>query len=113
VHQVDTFRARKEYTQAQQIKEEDVGTWHTRVLQLHTGAWHVVVDRELSQELIYKFICGLYHPMVRAKTVENNPLTFGVALQGAMQAKASQMMIASGLWGAQGAQVGAGLPIMP
>jgi hypothetical protein len=32
-----------------------------------------------------KFCCGLYHPMVRAKTVENNPDTFGAALQGAMQ----------------------------
>jgi hypothetical protein len=70
VHQVDTFRARAEYTQARQMKEENLGTWHTRVLQLHTRAWHVVVDRELSHELIYKFCCGLYHPMVRAKTVE-------------------------------------------
>jgi hypothetical protein len=26
VHQVDTFRARAEYTQARQLKEEDVGT---------------------------------------------------------------------------------------
>jgi hypothetical protein len=66
VHQVDTFRACAEYTQARQMKEEDVGTWHTRVLQLHNRAWHVVVDRELSHE----FCCGLYHPMVRAKTVE-------------------------------------------
>jgi hypothetical protein len=81
------------------MKEEDVGTWHTCVLQLHTRAWHVVVDRELSHELIYKFCCGLHHPMVQAKTVENNPLTFGAALQGAMQAEASQMMLPSGLWG--------------
>jgi hypothetical protein len=88
------------------MKEEDVGTWHTRVLQLHTRAWHVVVDRELSHKLIYKFCCGLYHPMVRAKTVENNPLTFGAALQGAMQAEASQMMLASGLWGTRGPAVG-------
>jgi hypothetical protein len=66
VHQVDTFRARAEYTQARQLKEEDVGTWHTRVLQLHTHAWHGAVDRELSHELIYKFCCGLYHPRVRA-----------------------------------------------
>jgi hypothetical protein len=29
VHQVDTFRACAEYTQARQLKEEDVGTWHT------------------------------------------------------------------------------------
>jgi hypothetical protein len=36
VHQVDTFRARAEYTQARQLKEEDVGIWHTRILQLHT-----------------------------------------------------------------------------
>jgi hypothetical protein len=36
VQQVDTFRARAEYTPARQLKEEDVGTWHTRVLQLHT-----------------------------------------------------------------------------
>jgi hypothetical protein len=102
VHQVDTFRARAEYTQARQMKEEDVGTWHTHGLQLHTRAWHVVVHRELSHELIYKFCCGLYHPMVRAKTVENNPLTFGAELQGAMQAEASQMMLASGLWGTRG-----------
>jgi hypothetical protein len=40
--------------------------------------------------------------MVQAKTVENNPLTFGAALQGAMQAEASQMMLASGLWGTRG-----------
>jgi hypothetical protein len=99
VHQVDTFRARAEYTQARQLKEEDVGTWHTRILQLHTRAWHGAVDREMSHELIYKFCCGLYHPMVRAKTVEHNPNTFGAALQGAMQAEASQMMLASGLWG--------------
>jgi hypothetical protein len=45
VHQVDTFRARAEYTQARQLKEEDVGTWHTRVLQLHTHVWHGAVDR--------------------------------------------------------------------
>jgi hypothetical protein len=105
-HQVDTFRARAKYTQAQQMREEDLGTWHTRVLQLYTRAWHVVVDRELSHELIYKFCCGLYHPMVRAKTVENNPLTFGAALQGAMQAEASQMMLASGLWGKRGSAAG-------
>jgi hypothetical protein len=80
--------------QARQLKEEDVSTWHTRVLQLHTRAWHVAVDRELSHKYIYKFCCGLYHPMVQAKTVENNQLTFGAALQGAMQAEASQMMLA-------------------
>jgi hypothetical protein len=106
VNQVDTFRACAEYTQAQQLKEEDVGTWHTRVLQLHTRAWHRAVDREISHELIYKFCCGLYHPMVRAKTVENNPETFGAALQGAMQAEASQMMLASGLWGTWGSAAG-------
>jgi hypothetical protein len=72
-HQVDTFRALPEYTQARQLKEEDVGTWHTRVLQLHTRAWHRALDQELSHELIYKFCCGLYHPMVQAKTVDNNP----------------------------------------
>jgi hypothetical protein len=83
-----------------------VGTWHTHVLQLHTRAWHVAVDRELSHELIYKFCCGLYHPMVQAKTVENNPLTFQAALQGAMQAEASQMMLASGLWGTRGSATG-------
>jgi hypothetical protein len=88
------------------MKEEDMGTWHTRVLQLHTRAWHVVVDRELSHELIYKFCFGLYHPMVRAKTVGNNPLTFGAALQGAIQAEASQMMLATGLWGTRGSAVG-------
>jgi hypothetical protein len=97
VHKVDTFRACVEYTQAQQLKEEDVGTWHTRVLQLHTRAWHGAVNRELPHKLIYKFCCGLYHPMVPAKTVENNPETFGAALQGAMQAEASQMMLTSGL----------------
>jgi hypothetical protein len=52
-HQVDTFRARAEYTQARQLKEEDVSTWHTCVLQLHTRAWHWAVDREMSQKLIY------------------------------------------------------------
>jgi hypothetical protein len=112
VHQVDTFRARAEYTQARQLKEEDVGTWHTRILQLHTRAWHGAVDREMSHELIYKFCCGLYHPMVRAKTVENNPKTFGAALQGAMQAEASQMMLASAC-GARAAPLRAGRPIMP
>jgi hypothetical protein len=106
VHQVDTFRARAEYTQARQLKEEDVGTRHTCVLQLHTRAWHGAVDRELSHQLIYKLCCGLYHPMVRAKTVENNPETFGAALQGAMQAEASQMMLASGLWGTRGSAAG-------
>jgi hypothetical protein len=110
VHQLNTFRA--DYTQARQLKEEDVGTWHTRVLQLHTRAWHGAVDREMSHELIYKFCCGLYHPMVRAKTVENNPESFGAALQGAMQAEASQMMLASGLWGTR-APPRAGRPIMP
>jgi hypothetical protein len=110
VHQVDTFRARAEYTQARQMKEEDMCTWHTPVLRLHTRAWHVGVDRKLLHELIYKFCCGLYHPMVRAKTVENNPLTFGAALQGAMQAEASQMMLA---FGARGAQLWASPPIMP
>jgi hypothetical protein len=103
VHQVDTFRARAEYTQARQLKEEDVGTWHTRILQLHTRAWHGAVDREVSHELIYKFCCGLYHPMMRAKTVESNPVTFGEALEGAMQAEASQMMLAAGLFGTRGA----------
>jgi hypothetical protein len=44
--------------------------------------------------------------MVRAKTVENNPDTFGAALQGAMQAEASQMMLASGLWGTRGSAAG-------
>jgi hypothetical protein len=44
--------------------------------------------------------------MVRAKTVENNPETFGAALQGAMQAEASQMMLASGLWGTRGSASG-------
>jgi hypothetical protein len=92
--------------QARQLKEEDVGTWHTRILQLHTRAWHGAVDRELSHELIYKFCCGLYHPMVRTKTVENNPLTFRAALQGDMQAEASQMMLASGLWGTRGSATG-------
>jgi hypothetical protein len=53
--------------------------------------------------LIYKFCCGLYHPMMRAKTVENNPNTFGAALEGAMQAEASQMMLASTLFGTRGA----------
>jgi hypothetical protein len=99
VHQVDTFRARAEYTQARQLKEEDVGTWHTRILQLHTRAWHGAADREMSHELIYKFCCGLYHPTMRAKTVESNPNTFGAALEGAMQAEASQMMLASTLFG--------------
>jgi hypothetical protein len=88
------------------MKEEDVGSWHTRVLQLHTCAWHVVVDRELSHELIYKFCLCLYHPMVRAKTVKNNTLTFGAALQGAMQAEVSQMMLESGLWGTRGSAEG-------
>jgi hypothetical protein len=106
VHQVDTFRARAEYTQARQLKEEDVGTWHTRVLQLHTRAWHGAVYQEVSHELIYKFCCRLYHPMVRAKTVENNPETFGAALQVAMQAEARQMMLASGLWGTRGSAAG-------
>jgi hypothetical protein len=100
------FRARAEYTQALQLKEEDVGTWHTRILQLHTRAWYGAVDREVSHKLIYKFCCGLYHPMVRAKTVENNPDTFGAALQGAMQAEASQMMLAFGLWGTRGSAAG-------
>ena len=103
VHQVDTFRARAEYTQARQLKEEDVGTWHTRILQLHTRAWHGAADREMSHELIYKFCCGLYHPTMRAKTVESNPNTFGAALEGAMQAEASQMMLASTLFGTRGA----------
>jgi hypothetical protein len=106
VHQVDTLRARAEYTQARQLKEEDVGTWHTRVLQLHTHAWHGAVDRETSHQLIYKFCCGLYHPVVRAKTVEHYPETFGAALQGAMQAEASQMMLVSGLWGTRGSAAG-------
>jgi hypothetical protein len=106
VHQVDTFRARAQYTQARQLKKEDVGTWHTRIPQLHTRAWHGAVDREMSQELIYKLCCGLYHPMVRAKTVDNNPEAFGAALQGAMQAEASQMMLASGLWGTRGSAAG-------
>jgi hypothetical protein len=106
VHQVDTFRARAEYTQARQLKEEDVGTWPTRVLQLHTRAWHGAVDRVMSHELIYKFCCGLYRPMVQAKTVEHNPETFGAALQGAMQAEASQMMLASGLLGSWGSAAG-------
>jgi hypothetical protein len=106
VHQVDTFCARAEYTQARQLKEEDVGTWHTHVLQLHTRAWHGAVDSELSHELIYKFCCVLYHPMVRGKTVENNPETFGAALQGAMQAEASHMMLASGLLGTRGSAAG-------
>jgi hypothetical protein len=106
VHQVDTLRARPEYAQAQQLKEDDVGTWHTRVLQLHTRASHGAVDRELSHELIYKFCCGLYHPMVRAKTVENNSEMFGAALQGAMQAEVGQMMLASGLWGTGGSAAG-------
>jgi hypothetical protein len=79
------------------MKEEDVGTWHTRVLQIHTRAWQVAVDQELWHELIYKFCFDLYHPMVRAKTVKNNPLMFGAALQSAMQAEASQMMLALGL----------------
>jgi hypothetical protein len=60
----------------------------------------------MCHELIYKFCCGLYHPMVRAKTVENNPETFGAALQGAMQAEASQMMLASGQWGTRGSAAG-------
>jgi hypothetical protein len=60
----------------------------------------------MSHELIYKFCCGLYHPMVQAKTMENNPETFGAALQGAMQAEASQMMLASGLWGTPGSAAG-------
>jgi hypothetical protein len=64
VHQVDTFCARAEYTQARQLKEEDIGTWDTCILQLHTRAWHGAVDREMSHELIHKFCCGLYHPMV-------------------------------------------------
>jgi hypothetical protein len=38
--------------------------------------------------------------------VENNPETFGAALQGAMQAEASQMMLASGLWGSRGSSAG-------
>jgi hypothetical protein len=63
VHQVDTFRAGAEYTQARQLKEEDVGTWHTCVLQLHTRAWHGAVDRDMSHELIYTFCCGLYHEL--------------------------------------------------
>jgi hypothetical protein len=88
------------------MKEEDVGTWPTCVLQLHTRAWHVVVNGELSHELIYKFCFGLYHPMVQAKTVEKNPLMFGAALQGAMQAEASQKMLASGLWGTRGPAAG-------
>jgi hypothetical protein len=83
-----------------------VGIWHTRVLQLHTCAWHVADDRELSHELIYNFCCVLYHPMVRAKTVGNNPLTFGAALQGSIQAEASQMMLASGLWVTRGSAAG-------
>jgi hypothetical protein len=44
--------------------------------------------------------------MVRAKTVENNPETFGAALQGAMQAEASQMLLSSGLWGTRGSAAG-------
>jgi hypothetical protein len=44
--------------------------------------------------------------MLRAKTVENNPEAFGAALQGAMQAEASQMMLASGLWGKGGSAAG-------
>jgi hypothetical protein len=44
--------------------------------------------------------------MVRTKTVENNPLTFRAALQGDMQAEASQMMLASGLWGTRGSATG-------
>jgi hypothetical protein len=44
--------------------------------------------------------------MVRAKTVENNPETFGAALQGAMQAEASQMMLSSELWGTKGSAAG-------
>jgi hypothetical protein len=55
VHQVDTFRARAEYTQTRQLKEEDVGSWHTRVLQLYTRAWHGAVDHEMSHEYIYNF----------------------------------------------------------
>jgi hypothetical protein len=38
--------------------------------------------------------------------VENNPETFGAALQGAMQSEASQMMLASGLWGTRGSAAG-------
>jgi hypothetical protein len=44
--------------------------------------------------------------MVIANTVEHNSDTFGAALHGAMQAEASQMMLASGLWGTQGSAVG-------
>jgi hypothetical protein len=44
--------------------------------------------------------------MVQAKTVEHNPKKFGAALQGAMQAEASQTMLASGLWGSQGSAAG-------
>jgi hypothetical protein len=52
------------------------------------------------------FCCGLYHPMVQAKTVENNPETFGAALQGVMQAEVSQMVLASVLWGTRGSAAG-------
>jgi hypothetical protein len=38
--------------------------------------------------------------------VEHNPETFRAALQGAMQAEASQMMLKSGLWGSRGSAAG-------
>jgi hypothetical protein len=38
--------------------------------------------------------------------VENNPETFGAALQGATQAEASLMMLSSGLWGTRGSAAG-------
>jgi hypothetical protein len=44
--------------------------------------------------------------MVRAKTIKNNPLKFGAALLGAMQAEASQMMLASGLRSTRGTAAG-------
>jgi hypothetical protein len=96
VHQVDTLRARAKYTQAQQLKEEDVGTWHTRILQMHTRAWFGAVDQEMSHKLIYKFCCGLYHPMVRAKTVEHNPDTCSTAKKRQQRPLSSSWKSATG-----------------
>jgi uncharacterized membrane protein YgcG len=74
--------ARQMFRQATQEKDEELTTFHTRVIQLYRRA-HPGADLETTPELIERFIFGLHNRLVKEYVFDQQPANMTDALRHA------------------------------
>ena len=72
--------SRQKFRQAKQDREEELTSFHTRLIMLYRHA-HPAADLERTQELIERFIFGLYDRRVQEYVFDHHPDTMTDALR--------------------------------